>query len=221
MGKANLLKAMDRFHPTHQDVSVELNVTCHPYSFVGDKPIAKGAELKETWADRYMGSQGDRTQKLQTASRMLNELGSASSTTFDINVKGAHDRDNFYVDSQRLVLWAGRHGKQEAVMSELNALHFSRAQSAGERATLMAAAAAAGLDPAETSAFLDGDELRGRRVGELQIDDPREAYPLDPALRVQRAVDRRGGRPLPRRGARRATSCAAAATSSPSRRSSS
>ena len=98
MGTANLLKAMDRFYATHQDVSVELNVTCHPYSFVGDKPIAKGAELKETWADalyRYMGSQGDRTQKLQTASRMLNELGSASGITFDINVKGAHDRDNF------------------------------------------------------------------------------------------------------------------------------
>jgi len=236
---------MERFHATHQDVSVELNVTRHPYSFVGDKPIAKGAELKETWADalyRYMGSTGDFAQKTQTASRMLDELGAAAGIAFDIRVKGAHDRENFYVDSQRLVLWAGHFGKQEELMSELNALHFSRAQSAGERATLVKAAETVGLDAAETAAFLDGDELAdavwesykststlrepqtltltwARRLCYIPL--PRiltctcappssscrssrgEADPLDPALRLQRAVDLRGGRPLPRAGAQR------------------
>ena len=255
---------MERFHATHQDVSVELNVTRHPYSFVGDKPIAKGAELKETWADalyRYMGSTGDFTQKTQTASRMLDELGAAAGIAFDIRVKGAHDRENFYVDSQRLVLWAGHFGKQEELMSELNALHFSRAQSAGERATLMKAAETVGLDAAETATFLDGDELADavwasykststlREPQTLTLTWARRLCYIPLPIEYSRArarlpllmpeQSRRSGSarslssssacrrsprwaaPSARRGATRATWCAAAATRSSSRRSSS
>lgn len=63
------------------------------------------------------------------------------------------------VDSQRLLLWAGRFGKQEEFMSALNKRHFEQRQSASDRRTLLAAAEEVGLDATEADAFLDGDEL--------------------------------------------------------------
>jgi 2-hydroxychromene-2-carboxylate isomerase len=64
------------------------------------------------------------------------------------------------VDSQRLLLWATKQGKAEELMSELNVRHFERRESVNVRANLLAAAAAAGLDPEATAAFLDTDELK-------------------------------------------------------------
>lgn len=152
---------MESWHAAHPEAALQLNVTRHPYSFVGDKPLPPGAEIQGTWADclvQYMGPGGNRAQKLQGVSRSLNSLGAESGITFDIGVPA--DFGNHYVDSQRLLLWAGRVGKQEEVMLELNKLHFSAKQSAGHRATLLKAAAAVGLDAKETQGFLDTDELR-------------------------------------------------------------
>jgi predicted DsbA family dithiol-disulfide isomerase len=64
------------------------------------------------------------------------------------------------VDSQRLLLWATKQGKAEELMSEFNVRHFERRESVNVRANLLAAAAAAGLDPEATAAFLDTDELK-------------------------------------------------------------
>jgi predicted DsbA family dithiol-disulfide isomerase len=63
------------------------------------------------------------------------------------------------VDSQRLLLWAGRFAKQEEFMTALNYRHFELAQSASERQTLLDAAADVGLDVAAATVFLDSDEL--------------------------------------------------------------
>jgi len=61
-------------------------------------------------------------------------------------------------------------------MSALNTRHFEQRQSASERATLLDAARAAGLDVAAAAAFLDTTELRdnvwrsyGRTIRELHI----------------------------------------------------
>ena len=61
------------------------------------------------------------------------------------------------VDSQRLLLWAGRFGKQEAYMSALGRRHFEERQSASHRSTLLEAAKEAGLDVEQAEAFLNTD----------------------------------------------------------------
>ena len=53
------------------------------------------------------------------------------------------------IESQRLQLWASRFGKTEVFMDELGKRHFENAASASARPTLLAAAAAAGLNPAK------------------------------------------------------------------------
>ncbi len=63
------------------------------------------------------------------------------------------------VESQRLLLWAGRFGLQEEFMTNLNHRHFEHRESASVRATLLNAAEEVGLDRAAAAAFLDTDEL--------------------------------------------------------------
>jgi len=81
--------------------------------------------------------------------------GQAAGIAFDLEVKAQYQP----VESQRLLLWAGRYGLQEPFMSALNTMHFERRQSASERMTLLAAAAEVGLDTSAAEAFLDSDEL--------------------------------------------------------------
>lgn len=62
------------------------------------------------------------------------------------------------VDSQRLMLWSHRFGKQEAYMSALGRKHFEERTSASHRSTLLEAAAEAGLDVEAARTFLQTDE---------------------------------------------------------------
>jgi len=64
------------------------------------------------------------------------------------------------VDSQRLMLWAHRYGKQEAYMSALGRRHFEERTSASHATTLLAACAEAGLDAEAASAVLASEEFR-------------------------------------------------------------
>ena len=82
-------------------------------------------------------------------------LGRAAGIDFDFHVR----TDWQPVDSQRLLLWAGRFGKQEVFMTALNRRHFEQRESASERPTLLAACADAGLDEDAAAAFLNTDEL--------------------------------------------------------------
>lgn len=66
------------------------------------------------------------------------------------------------IESQRLLRWAGRNGKQEDFMSSLNRRHFEQGAtgaSASERATLLSAAEEVGLDVDAARSFLETDEL--------------------------------------------------------------
>ena len=67
------------------------------------------------------------------------------------------------IDSQRMLLWAARHGKQEEYVSALSRKHFTQG-SAGESAskahTVLAAAKEAGLDEDAAASFLRSGELR-------------------------------------------------------------
>lgn len=64
------------------------------------------------------------------------------------------------IDSQRLLLWTQRFGKQDIVARELFRLHFEEQRSLTWRSTLLAASQAAFIDDASVVEFLDGGSLR-------------------------------------------------------------
>ena len=188
-----MLHAIERFHASYPDVILEMNVTRHPYSFLGDQRSGAGslagydAPLTQTWHDAllgYMGNnpvardQAERAMTLQAASAGLNlecvhrvlppippvPTSSLPSTTA-LSHSDAPCRSFGVlaqwqpVESQRLLLWAGRFGLQEEFMSALNKRHFEQRQSASARSTLLDAAGEVGLDVAAAEAFLDSKEL--------------------------------------------------------------
>ena len=82
-------------------------------------------------------------------------LGASAGIDFDLEVRAQYQP----IESQRLLLWAGRHSLQEEFMAALNRRHFERRESASRRPTLLAAAAEVGLDVKAATAFLDTAEL--------------------------------------------------------------
>lgn len=141
---------------------MELNVTRHPYSFIGDSRGSSGgglagadAKLSQTWHDALLTYMGNDPHARDMAEAGMRAQARSAGIELDYHVLAQWQP----VDSQRLLLWAGRSGLQEEFMSALNKRHFERRQSASERATLLAAAEEVGLDRAAADAFLDTDEL--------------------------------------------------------------
>eukprot|EP01050_Picozoa_sp_SAG11_P025171 SAG11_NODE_5591_length_1515_cov_1.557203_1_plen_264_part_00 len=141
--------ALEALHIAEPTVSVAVEVHRHPFSFDVEAPDD--------------GVLGEWAQVLKESARhedgthtRLNHQAAAASLKFRYEVAfGYHP-----VDSQRLLLWAARQGKQEALAEELSTRHFEHAESVHERATLVAAARAVGLDANATEQMLRGDELR-------------------------------------------------------------
>lgn len=63
------------------------------------------------------------------------------------------------VDSQRMLQWAARYGKQEEVVNVLAHLHFEKQESATKRSTLFKAVEAVDLDVDAFREFLDSDDM--------------------------------------------------------------
>jgi len=169
-----MLAAIEAFHAEHPKLALEINVTRHPYSFVGDRsaqsqrrgeldgvgtPDGELRTFAEQMDGRFPAAAPRPGQSAEEARRErmrpFLELGAAAGIGFDLDVVAQYQP----IESQRLLLWAGRFGKQEEYMSALNRLHFERRSSASVRATVLAAAAAVELDVAEAEAFLRTDEL--------------------------------------------------------------
>eukprot|EP00696_Hemimastix_kukwesjijk_P002429 gnl/Hemi2/12976_TR4434_c0_g1_i1.p1 gnl/Hemi2/12976_TR4434_c0_g1~~gnl/Hemi2/12976_TR4434_c0_g1_i1.p1 ORF type:complete len:188 (-),score=58.75 gnl/Hemi2/12976_TR4434_c0_g1_i1:223-786(-) len=64
------------------------------------------------------------------------------------------------INSHRLIEFAERFGKQDAMVENLFKRYFENAENIHSHETLLAAAADCGLDSAETARFLASDELR-------------------------------------------------------------
>jgi predicted DsbA family dithiol-disulfide isomerase len=78
------------------------------------------------------------------------------------------------VDAHRLVRFAARYDRADAMVEALFSVHFSEGYDIGDPAVLIAIASACGLNPMETKAFLASDEeadtvhadnLRAHRLG--------------------------------------------------------
>jgi len=150
-------------------VALELNVTRKPFSFLGQQPLDVDDGNSQQWGgfprlkregiwhERLMDYTGDPNSRDGFESQ-LDQLGAAAGIKFDYGVY----LNKQPIDSQRLLLWAARYGKQELFMAALSSRHFeqgSTGESASKRPTLLAAAQEAGLDVAAAEAFLDTNEL--------------------------------------------------------------
>lgn len=147
-----------------------MNVTRKPFSFLGQQPADEDSGNAQKWGgfprlmrtgiwhERLMDYTGD-PEARDGFEKQLDHLGAASGIKFDYGVY----LNKQPIDSQRMLLWAARYGKQEVFMAALSSRHFeqgSQGESASKRPTLLAAAREAGLDVAAAEAFLDTDELR-------------------------------------------------------------
>ena len=111
------------------------------------------------WYDRLLDYTGGDTRARDMACAGLAEAGRGAGIAFDF---GAYINRQ-PIDSQRMLIYAARQGKQEAYVSALSKRHFTQGtsgESASLRPTILAAAAAAGLDRAAAERFLASDELR-------------------------------------------------------------
>ena len=161
MGKNHLEHALLAFHDAHPTVALALNITRRPFSFLGQQPADQDRQTlkrKSIWHDRLMDYAGSPAGRDQFEAQMT-KLGAAAGVQFDFSAY----IDRQPIESQRLLLWAGRFGKGEEFMTALSSRHFeqgARGESASKRPTLLAAAQEAGLfDAATVTAFLDSDEL--------------------------------------------------------------
>ena len=130
-----------------------------------------------TWHDGLLGYVGgDETRRDEAEHHLARQAREAG---IELNF---HVRTHWQpVDSQRLLLWAGRYGKQEAFMTCLNKRHFEQTTSASETPTLLEAAAEAGLDVDAAKAFLATDELAAevwRSYGQTQREKGIHSIPL-------------------------------------------
>ena len=161
IGKKNVQLGLDIFHERHPDVGLLLNVTRHPYSFNGDsrRGSLAGHGTKEgnepTWHDSLLGYCGGDAARRDAAEDGMRTLGRRAGIELDYGVQTNWQP----IDSQRSMLWARRFGLAEEFMDHLGHRHFEQRKSASHRATLLDAAAAAGLDASALGAFLDSDEL--------------------------------------------------------------
>lgn len=157
---------MGAFHQKHGDIALLLNVTRHPYSFIADSRGTDGSDgslvgancpegREPTWHESLLGYCGGDAARRREAEEVMRDLGRRVGIELDYNVKTQWQP----VDSQRLMLWSHRFGKQEAFMSALGRRHFEERTSASHRATLLEAVGEAGLDVHQAEAFLQSGEL--------------------------------------------------------------
>lgn len=109
-----------------------------------------------TWHESLLGYCGGDERARRGAEEGMRELGKKCGIELDYNVQTNWQP----VNSQRVMLWAHRFGLQENYMSALARRHFENRTSASHDATILEAAAEAGLDVDACRAFLATDELR-------------------------------------------------------------
>ena len=118
-----------------------LNVIRHPYSFLGDMAFDPNGRMlgygqvpegeEPTWgAGMRSRSTNEGKQKSSDArTEQLQKLANIAGIKMDFEVLVQWQP----VDSQRLMLWAARFGKQEAYMSALSRRHFEERKSASHQ----------------------------------------------------------------------------------------
>ena len=111
-----------------------------------------GQDLDEHIMQKYGMSPADTARNRETIRARGAELG------FEFRMD---KRDRIYntFDAHRLLAWAVGEGRQRALKNALFDAYFTRGQSPGDHAVLVAAAVTAGLDGTRAAAVLNSDEF--------------------------------------------------------------
>ena len=141
-------QAIDLFHERHPDILLEIDVTRQPYSWAGDAADddlqGRFVQFSNQKNDDGVSFQQEREARGNDDVEFipLDVLGEQAGIKYKHGVEMVWQP----VDSQRILLWAGRFGKQEEVADELGKLHFEEIRHNNDRETLLAAVDRCGLD---------------------------------------------------------------------------
>ena len=158
VGVRFMQQAIDLFHERHPDTQLQIAVSRQPYSWAGNN---RDEDLQGRFTQFAKGGfQQERAARGNEDAEFipLDVLGEQAGVSYKHGVEMVWQP----VDSQRILLWAARFGKQEEIADEIGKLHFEEVESNADRETLLKAVAAVGLDVAAAEAFLDTDEMVDR-----------------------------------------------------------
>jgi len=150
------LKSLEQALATLPGLPVELRF--QPFE-LNPQMSAEGEEINAHLARKY----GLPPEQLEKNREAIRQRGEQLGFTF---TKGARDRIYNTFDAHRLLHWAAGIGlpEQKALKLALLSAYFTDGRNPGERATLLDAAAKAGLDVQDAAAVLDStqfaDEVR-------------------------------------------------------------
>jgi predicted DsbA family dithiol-disulfide isomerase len=145
------------------DILYEL--TWRPFLLNPDMP--RGGMARPDYVVRKFGGE-DRARRLYAS---ISEIGRSEGVQFRFD---RIRRTPSSVDGHRLVRYAARFSRADAMVEALFSAHFTDGRDVGDHATLLAAAHACGLDPVAVQRFLMGDDeldavhadsLRAHRLG--------------------------------------------------------
>jgi predicted DsbA family dithiol-disulfide isomerase len=159
LGVRRLLRTLRR----RPDISFDL--VWRPFLLNPDMP--SGGMARPDYVIRKFGGE-ERARRLYSS---IAEIGRAEGVWFRFE---RIRRTPCSLNAHRLVRWAARFGRADAMVETLFSAHFTDGHDIGDPAVLAGAAAACGLDPVAAKSFLRGDEetdavhadnLRAHRLG--------------------------------------------------------
>ncbi len=127
---------------------LEVAIAWRPFQLNPDMP-PEGADRQSYLAAKFGGEA--RAEKIY---QNVTDVGRGAGIAFNF---GGIPRTPNTINAHRLIAHAGAAGKQDAVVERLFQAYFTEGKDIGDTATLARIAAAAGMDEAETRAYLDSD----------------------------------------------------------------
>lgn len=149
---------MNIFHDKHPRSAIAINVTRHPYSFLGDDRSSSGFfPSGQTWHESLIDYTGGTVAGALAAEKGIAYLGSKAGISFRFD-QLTHWQPLF---SQRMLLYAARLGKAELFMDRLNYQHFELGKSASSLESVLEACGheSVSIDVDAAEEFLQTKEL--------------------------------------------------------------
>lgn len=146
VGKKRLEKAVTALSPDHA-----FEIRWHPFQLNPQTP-AEGVDRAEYLARKFGGG-----ERLREMDAKMKEVGRGEGIEFH-QEKILKTPNTLNV--HRLIWWAGRAGKQDALVENLFRAYFTEGRDIGEPAVLARVAGESGFNAGEAAAFLEGEEGR-------------------------------------------------------------
>ena len=157
------------------EIQVIFDTIC-PWCFIGKRRLERALELRPEikaefyWRpfllNREMPPEGiDRTayliRKFGSQARVQRIYGTIAETGQSVDIEFAFDRIHRTpnsVDSHRLVMFAGHHGKGDEIVERLFVEYFLHGRDTGAREVLLEIAGDAGLNTTAVDSYLDSED---------------------------------------------------------------